>query len=93
MAGVRRQYTNGEITVVWEPGKCLHSSTCFRGLPQVFDPRKRPWVMIMGAPSEAIVTQVGRCPSGALTMGPAPSAATEEAGFAPEPIARKPGVD
>ena len=71
MAGVIRRYTNGEITVVWEPGKCLHTQTCFRGLPAVFDPRKRPWVKIMDAPSEAIAAQVGRCPSGALTLAPA----------------------
>ena len=65
-----RRYTNGEITVVWEPSKCLHSQTCFRGLPTVFDPRKRPWVTMAGAPTEAITAQVGRCPSGALTLAP-----------------------
>jgi uncharacterized Fe-S cluster protein YjdI len=71
MAGVIRRYTNGEITVVWEPGKCLHSQTCFYGLPTVFDPRKRPWVTMERASTEAIAAQVGRCPSGALTLAPA----------------------
>jgi len=63
-----KRYSNGEITVVWKPGLCIHSANCFRGLPQVFDPRKRPWITIEGAPSQAIVDQVSRCPSGALSI-------------------------
>lgn len=69
MAGLRKHYSNGEVVVVWEPGKCFHSGICFAGLPAVFDPRKRPWVNIVGAPTAAIVAQVGRCPSGALSLG------------------------
>jgi len=69
MAGLRKHYSNGEIVVVWEPGKCFHSGVCFAGLPAVFDPRKRPWVNIVGAPTAAIVAQVGRCPSGARSLG------------------------
>ncbi len=76
MGNVIRRYSNGEVTVVWEPARCVHSGVCFRGLPQVFDPRKRPWVNIEGAPSAEIVAQVGRCPSGALSMaGSNPAAA------------------
>lgn len=40
---------------------------CARGLPDVFDPRKRPWVNIDGAGTDTIVAQVARCPSGALS--------------------------
>jgi uncharacterized Fe-S cluster protein YjdI len=61
-------YTNGEVSVLWKKELCQHSAICFRGLPQVFDPRKRPWIMMEGATSEEITAQVGKCPSGALSM-------------------------
>jgi uncharacterized Fe-S cluster protein YjdI len=61
-------YTNGEISVLWKKELCQHSAICFRGLSKVFDPRKRPWVMMDGATSAEIVDQVGKCPSGALSI-------------------------
>jgi uncharacterized Fe-S cluster protein YjdI len=64
---VVRRYSNGEVTVVWQPHLCIHSTICFRELPEVFDPRRRPWVDIHAASSEAITAQVERCPSGALS--------------------------
>jgi uncharacterized Fe-S cluster protein YjdI len=62
-----KKYSNGEVTVVWEPSKCIHSAICFRGLPQVFDPRKRPWVTTENGQTEEIITQIKACPSAALT--------------------------
>ncbi len=62
-----KQYANGEITVVWKPDLCRHTGICARGLPQVFDPRRRPWVVLDSADSATISAQVDRCPSGALT--------------------------
>jgi uncharacterized Fe-S cluster protein YjdI len=66
-SGITKRYTNGEVTVVWKPDVCIHSTICFRGLPGVFDPRKRPWVAIDGADTDAIIVQVKQCPSGALS--------------------------
>ncbi len=63
-----KHYSNGEITVVWKPTLCQHSTKCWRGLLPVFDPRKRPWVNMQGAPSEQIRAQVAQCPSGALSI-------------------------
>ena len=62
-----KEYTNGEITICWEPSKCLHSQNCVKGLPSVFDRDKKPWINMRGASSEEIVEVVSRCPSGALT--------------------------
>lgn len=62
-----KKYSNGEVTVVWEPSKCIHSAICFRGLSQVFDPRKRPWVTLQNGQTEEIITQIKACPSAALT--------------------------
>ena len=65
---ITRTYSNGEIEVIWRAGRCMHSTVCFRGLQQVFDPRRRPWVDLSGAATEAIVRQVQACPSGALSV-------------------------
>ena len=64
---MKKEYTNGHITVVWQHELCIHSENCFHGLPRVFNPKQRPWVNIDGAEDEAIVAQVGQCPSGALS--------------------------
>jgi uncharacterized Fe-S cluster protein YjdI len=62
-----KHYSNGEITVTWKPDLCQHTGICFRGLPMVFDPRRRPWVQLQQADTPTIVAQVERCPSGALS--------------------------
>lgn len=56
--------------MVWKPGVCIHSTICWKaatGLPEVFDPRKRPWINMSGSVTEKIVAQVEKCPSGALS--------------------------
>jgi uncharacterized Fe-S cluster protein YjdI len=65
---VVKHYDNGEVTVVWKPDVCIHSAICFHGLPQVFDPRRRPWVDVKAAATAEIVAQVRKCPSGALSL-------------------------
>jgi uncharacterized Fe-S cluster protein YjdI len=63
---VIKRYTNGEVTVIWQPSLCVHSAICFRGLPAVFNPLRRPWVVLDGHSTDTIVAQVEDCPSGAL---------------------------
>ncbi len=65
--GKIKEYTNGDVTVVWEPEKCIHSAICAKGLPEVFKPKERPWVKIGAASTEAIVNKIKECPSGALS--------------------------
>ncbi|MFD1162774.1 (4Fe-4S)-binding protein [Hwangdonia seohaensis] len=65
--GKIREYSNGETTVVWEAEKCIHSAICAKGLPEVFQPRDKPWIKIDAAKTDAIINQVKQCPSGALT--------------------------
>lgn len=74
---ITRTYDNGEIRVIWRAGRCVHSTVCFRGLPQVFDPRRRPWVQLAGAATADIVRQVEACPSGALSYVRSDGAAIE----------------
>lgn len=64
---MEKHYTNGEITIAWKPDACIHSALCWHGLLEVFDPRKRPWINMEGAGTEAIIAQVEKCPSGALS--------------------------
>ena len=61
------KYSNDEITVVWKPDICQHSTNCWKGLIQVFDPREKPWIKMDRATSERIIEQVRKCPSGALS--------------------------
>ena len=63
-----KEYTNGDVTVVWKPEICIHSGICARGLPSVFKPREKPWIQMEGSTSEEIVNQVLKCPSKAISI-------------------------
>ncbi len=64
------EYTNGYVTILWKPDKCIHSGICVKMLPQVYNPKERPWVKPNNATSEELIEQVSKCPSGALSMKP-----------------------
>lgn len=63
-----KEYSNGEITIVWRPDLCIHATNCWRGLPQVFRPKDKPWINVEEASSDIIIDQVSKCPSGALSF-------------------------
>ncbi|MBO6605944.1 (4Fe-4S)-binding protein [Psychroserpens sp.] len=65
--GKTKEYTNGEVTVVWKPDSCIHSAICVKGLGEVFRPNEKPWIKIDAASTDALVNQVKACPSGALS--------------------------
>ena len=67
---ITKKYTNGEITIVWQSGKCIHSTKCWNemeGLRSVFNPKDRPWIKPEGANTETIMAHINKCPSGALS--------------------------
>ena len=66
MDEIIKKYTNGEVTIVWKPAACVHSTNCFADLPRVFSPGKRPWINPMGAETEKIIEVVNLCPTEAL---------------------------
>ena len=61
------KYTNGEVTIVWKPDTCIHSTLCWKGLHEVFDPTRRPWITPEASSTEKVIAQVRQCPSGALS--------------------------
>ncbi|MES2478338.1 MAG: (4Fe-4S)-binding protein [Bacteroidota bacterium] len=70
MKPLTKHYSNGEVTIVWKNDLCIHSTICWKqatGLPEVFNPAERPWINPEGASTEKIISQVDKCPSGALS--------------------------
>ena len=68
MSEVIKEYTNDEVTVVWQPSKCSHSAVCAKSLAAVFNPNERPWINMQGSDTKSIVETVKQCPSGALSI-------------------------
>jgi uncharacterized Fe-S cluster protein YjdI len=68
MKNTKKEYSNGEVTVVYDSAVCIHAGTCFKGLPKVFQPGTRPWIKMQGADTESIIKQVQKCPSRALSF-------------------------
>ena len=62
-----KEFSNGEITVIWKPDVCNHSGNCVKGLPEVFKPGERPWVRVEEADADEIRRTIDTCPSGALS--------------------------
>ncbi len=65
---VKKEYKNGDITVIWQPTLCIHSGICFRSLPEVFKPRESPWIQMDNSTSDQIVSTVNACPTGAISI-------------------------
>ena len=65
------QRVNQELQQLVEEQKltinmCIHSGNCVRGLPLVFDVKRKHWVRPELATAAEVAAQIGRCPSGAL---------------------------
>ncbi|MFZ9046865.1 MAG: (4Fe-4S)-binding protein [Cyclobacteriaceae bacterium] len=37
-----KEYSNGEITIKWQPDLCKHAGVCVKTLPQVYKPKEKP---------------------------------------------------
>lgn len=60
------QFSNGELTVTFDPKKCINAECCARELSAVFRTSVIPWIDLDGASTDKIISQIKRCPSGAL---------------------------
>lgn len=66
MASTRKEYRSESIVVSFDARICIHAAECVRGLPQVFDTNRRPWIKPDEAAADRIAEVVLRCPTGAL---------------------------
>jgi uncharacterized Fe-S cluster protein YjdI len=64
---VIKQYSTKDLIVFWNPKLCAHPGYCWRELPQVFNPARRPWIDMHAASPEDIIKIIDICPTGALT--------------------------
>jgi uncharacterized Fe-S cluster protein YjdI len=62
----RKTYEGRSIAVTFEAARCQHAAECVRGLPEVFDIARRPWIQPDNAAADRTAEVVRRCPSGAL---------------------------
>ena len=69
-AGVDRVFAfRGETTTVtFNPRLCAHAAECLRLAPEVFDVRRKPWILPDNGGIEDIAAAVRACPSGALKI-------------------------
>ena len=65
---LKKEYSNNEVTIVWQSDKCIHSGNCVRNNPDVFRPNEKPWILPKKSTSEKIMDSINKCPSGALTF-------------------------
>lgn len=59
-------YTGEEIEVSYDVNRCIHVRECVHGLPDVFDPDRRPWIDPAEGTADEIARVVTACPTGAL---------------------------
>ncbi len=60
------EFTNGEIIVTYKPKYCIHAEACAKGLSDVFKTSVIPWIDLEAATTQKIISQIKKCPSGAL---------------------------
>lgn len=61
-----KEYKKEDITITWTPSKCQHAAVCVKTLPQVYNPKEKPWIKPENATSKELMDQIDQCPSGAL---------------------------
>lgn len=68
----RRLYTGPLVDVSYDIDICEHAAECVRGMPEVYDTSKRPWITmrVVDTPDQAEKFRevTLRCPTGALQL-------------------------
>ncbi|MFI5236810.1 MAG: (4Fe-4S)-binding protein [Ignavibacteriales bacterium] len=62
------KYPNKDITVIWKPDVCIHSSKCWKASLAIFNPQRKSWIDMSAGSTEEIIKIVNNCPSGALSF-------------------------
>ena len=60
------RFESEDIVVTWDYMRCIHVEACVRGLPEVFNRDRRPWIDPSLADADHVATVCEQCPTGAL---------------------------
>ena len=61
-------YSGKKVAVSYDVRRCIHAAECVHGLPDVFDPNRKPWIDPDRAEPERLLEVVMNCPTGALHL-------------------------
>ncbi len=89
MSDKLHEFDGAAIRVTWSSRRCIHAAECVRGLPPVFRPGLKPWIVPDRATADRVAEVVERCPTGALHFerldGGPPEATPAANSVQPEP--------
>ena len=61
-----RKYAGEDIDVFYNIDVCEHVGNCVKGSQEVFDPKRKPWILPDAKPADEVGRIVNTCPTGAL---------------------------
>lgn len=61
-----RKYSGEKIDVFFSLDLCKHAAKCVSGNSDVFDTKRKPWIIADAASPNEVASVIDRCPSGAL---------------------------
>ena len=62
-----KEYVKDDLVIMWKPEKCIHAGICVKTLPNVYNPKEKPWIKPENATVEELEQQIDLCPSKALS--------------------------
>lgn len=61
-----RKYEGSEIDMFYAIGKCEHAAVCVRGSGDVFNTKRRPWILPDNEEADQVMKVIDVCPTEAL---------------------------
>lgn len=61
-----RKYTGEDIDIFYNKDLCQHVGNCTKGSPEIFEVKRRPWILADNDSVEKAADVINTCPSGAL---------------------------
>ncbi|MGM9987251.1 MAG: (4Fe-4S)-binding protein [Bacillaceae bacterium] len=61
-----RKYTGEKIDVFYSAERCEHAGKCVKGSKEVFNPKRKPWVIADAEVADEVARIIETCPAGAL---------------------------
>lgn len=61
-----RKYSGKEVDVYFNKDICIHAARCVKGNLEVFNTKRRPWILPDNASAAEVGEVIDTCPSGAL---------------------------